>query len=113
MRDEDHGHDLLLGDVVQIALVREVQDTVRVRDHAFPLFLRELEELHPPRVQGVPFCDPLRQDVHARRHLVIVGFGSEDGGVVAYEVIEVLLQFSVEIVACCPGMFVTPMSDPR
>ena len=86
---EDHGHDLLLCDVVQITLVREVQDPVGVRDHAFPLFLREFEELHSPRVQGVPLGDPLRH------HLVIVWLRSEDGGIVTNQVVEVLLQLSV------------------
>ena len=78
---EDHGHDLLLRNIVQVTLVREVQYAIGVRDHALPLFLRELEELHPPRVQGVPLGDPLRHDVHTRRHLVVVGFGGEDRGV--------------------------------
>ena len=41
--DKDHGHDLLLCDVIEVTLIRDVQDPVRVRDHAFPLLLREFE----------------------------------------------------------------------
>ena len=37
---EDHGHDLLLCDVIEVTLICDVQDPVRVRYHAFPLFLR-------------------------------------------------------------------------
>ena len=65
MRDEYHGHDFLLGDVVEVALICDVQDPVGVRDHALPLFLRELEQLHSSCVQGVPFRDPFGYYVRA------------------------------------------------
>ena len=37
--NEDHGHDLLLSNVVKVALFRDVQDTVRVLDHGLAAFL--------------------------------------------------------------------------
>ena len=39
MGNEYHCHYFLLRDVIQVALVCYVEDTVRVGDHALPLFL--------------------------------------------------------------------------
>ena len=64
MRDKNHGHDLLLCDVVEVTLIRDVQDSVRVCNHAFALFLRELEQLHSSRVQGVSLRYPCQDYVH-------------------------------------------------
>ena len=77
--DEDHGHDFLLGDVFQVALVRDVQNCVRVLDHELATLLRQLEEFHA----SVPFRDPFCDDVHAGLDLVFVGLWCEDRRIVA------------------------------
>ena len=85
--DEHHRHNFLLGDVVEVAFVGDIQYSVGIRYHSLALFLRELEELHSSRVQGVSFSDPIRYDVHARGHLVLVWFRREHGCVVADEIL--------------------------
>ena len=64
MCDEDHGHDLLLCDVVEVTLISDVQDPVGVRDHALSLFLREFEQLHSSYVQGVSLRNPVGDYIH-------------------------------------------------
>ena len=61
---EDHGHDLLLCDIIEVTLIRDVQDSVGVLDHALPLFLREFEQLHSSCIQGVSLRNPVGDDVH-------------------------------------------------
>ena len=87
MGDEHHGHDFLLGNIVEVAFVGNVQYSVGICYHPLTLFLRELEELHSSRVQGVSFSDPVRYDIHARGHFVLVGFRRKRWGVGADEVV--------------------------
>ena len=45
--DEHHGHHFLLGDVVEVAFVSNVQYSVGICYHPLTLFLRELNPLRP------------------------------------------------------------------
>ena len=73
----------MLGYAVQVALVCDVQDLVGVLDHRLTAFLGQFEELHTSRVQRVPFCDPVCDDVHTGHHFVLVRFMREDWCIVA------------------------------
>ena len=52
-RNENQFHDFLLRDIIEVALVRDVQDSVRVLYHQLSVFLRQLEQLHSSRIPAI------------------------------------------------------------